>query len=387
MLYIFTLIICFILLVWYDLLGKTKYKLNWYNTLLLWFIIVSGFQFQVGVDIPLYMDEYANFNVSDFEFIDLFTGEEDRRQPGWILLIYLCRLINANFFVFKLISAIFLNVSIFSFFKRESNNIFICIFLYALLGYLVLNFNIMRQAYALGFALYGYSYLKRDNYIKYLLCLFGAFMFHNSAFLMLLPLLYKFLKYKKFYLYITIFIALIFVYIMSTIDFTELLINIFMSDSIDTNVATVGMNYMQNERLGVTDKVAIFSLARLFYVTVIIYYLIKTKDIQLSYMGFTYLAISIVASGFPIIWRFRIYFDMSFIMILAYFIKNINTHFRHIKGIITIVFISITIYLSTRDYLGYYPNSKFRYIDQYYPYHSIFNPIVEYDRLNYFNNY
>lgn len=36
------------------------------------------------------------------------------------------------------------------------------------------------------------------------------------------------------------------------------------------------------------------------------------------------------------------------------------------------------------DYLIPYEGSSMRYIDQYYPYHSVFDPIIEYKRLNYF---
>ena len=39
-------------------------------------------------------------------------------------------------------------------------------------------------------------------------------------------------------------------------------------------------------------------------------------------MGFAYLIINILVSIFPIIWRFRIYFDISYLIILAAFIKE-----------------------------------------------------------------
>ena len=181
MLYTFSLLFCLFIAIWYDILGQSKYKNTWYHILLFCFIAISALQFQVGTDIPHYMKEYKQFDVDNFKFSDLFEGGEDRRQPGWILLMYVCRFFTEEFVFFKIIQAMFLNIAVFSFFRRETKNVFLCIFLYALISYLVLNFNLLRQSFALGFTLYGYTYLRNKQIAKYLLCVFAAFMFHNSA--------------------------------------------------------------------------------------------------------------------------------------------------------------------------------------------------------------
>lgn len=105
----------------------------------------------------------------------------------------------------------------------------------------------------------------------------------------------------------------------------------------------------------------------------------------LAYMGFAYLAINILVSIFPIIWRFRIYFDISYLIILAAFIKDFEIpKLKCFSKWMSIVLICIISYFFLCDYLIPYEGSSMRYIDQYYPYHSVFDPIIEYKRLNYF---
>ena len=58
MIYILTLLAIFVCVVNYDILGNSKNKNVLYNILLIWFIAVSGFAYNVGADVPGYMYEY-----------------------------------------------------------------------------------------------------------------------------------------------------------------------------------------------------------------------------------------------------------------------------------------------------------------------------------------
>ena len=103
----------------YDVMEYPKGKWSWYYLLLFWFIIISGFQYMVGSDMPVYVDEYNNY----YDTLRFDVGSsvvEGKRQPGWVLLSCLCRMITHDFLLFKLIHAIFVNYAIFTFFKKES---------------------------------------------------------------------------------------------------------------------------------------------------------------------------------------------------------------------------------------------------------------------------
>lgn len=385
MIYLFVLLITLYLALKYDILGGRNNGYNkslYFNLLLIIYIGLSGFQFQVGTDVYNYMIEYESFDIASFNFSDLFEGGEERRQPGWLLLLFLCKSLSSNFFIFKLIHAIVINVAVFLFFKRESKYPFLCIFLYAMMGYLVINFNILRQSFALALVLYGYSYLNKNNYRQFILCAIGAFMFHSSAILILVFPLFKFLKYNKYVVGITLSILILSVYYLIQADLTGVIFEVFNSGLIDENVSSIGIGYMQSEKLGIRDDFAIFSLSRLFVFIVILYNLFKFKDMFGTYMSLAYLLILIITGFFPVLWRFRIYFDFSYILILAIFIKEFDL--RVARKYSSYVLIVVVAYLSLKDYLVPYEGSTMRYIDQYYPYHSIFDPVVEYKRIRYF---
>ena len=135
-----------------------------------------------------------------------------------------------------------------------------------------------------------------------------------------------------------------------------LFLDFFKSESVDSNISSIGLGYMQSEDLGIREEFAIFSLRRLCILIVLIYVLFKTKNMPLIYMGGAYLAINILTGIFPI----------------------------SCSKYMSVLFICVILYFFLRDYLTPYAGSSMRYIDQYYPYHSIFDPVVEYERQNYF---
>ena len=114
MIYLGSLALYLFLTIVYDILGYTKNKWHWYYLLLLWFTIVSGFQYMVGTDITEYIYEYNNFYNKELRFdVGNYEGE---RQPGWVLLCYFCKQITNDITLLKFIQATFVNVSIFLFF-------------------------------------------------------------------------------------------------------------------------------------------------------------------------------------------------------------------------------------------------------------------------------
>ena len=156
MIYIFTLVVLVVLIIRFDYkyVGEkrnnfdnhvlTRYDL-WYGVMLIWFICVSGFAYNVGSDITIYMREYNNFGgiwkVNTFSDILKF----DNRQPGWVLLNVICASISRNFVLLKLVIAIFVNWTVFRFLRRHTKYVFTGIFFYAVILYLSLNFNALKN--------------------------------------------------------------------------------------------------------------------------------------------------------------------------------------------------------------------------------------------------
>ena len=115
-------------------------------------------------------------------------------------------------------------------YKSEENLInYILVFLL-----LVFNstFNILRQSIAIFIILYSYHFLKEKNYLKYIIAVLIAQLFHSSAIMCLSFILIVFVSKSKYkYLY-TILFALGMVFAMSSIDSisTTFNFNSFVSD-------------------------------------------------------------------------------------------------------------------------------------------------------------
>lgn len=377
MIYIISLILCVFLAWMYDVMGYTRNKWHWYYLLLVWFIILSGFQYMVGTDIPLYMDEYNQL----YNELDFNIGEvESKRQPGWILLCYGCRQITDDFLLLKLVQAIFVNIAIFSFFKRESKYVFCCITLYALTSYLLINFNILRQSIALGFILYFISYYKQRRYVLSVLLLFCAYMFHNSAIVAVAIPVFGLVKYNKKVLLGISVLAVFLIYIMLKIDMETMFDFIFEGEYLGEGMSEIGNSYSNSDRLGVQEaKVGIVKIFRLVAIFLVVFYYIKEKkDLFFGGLAFTYLIFLVLSFVMPILFRFGTYFEIPFYIILSSVIIEFPLgRLYQIRRVFYIFAFLLYSYFPYKEYTMRYSGSPYRYIDQYYPYHSILNPEVE----------
>ena len=392
MVYILSIFFCVVLSIIYDIKGARSNKHFWYNLLLLWFILVSGLQYYVGIDIFEYVRAYKNFNPGTFHFSDFDYYMNNQKQPGWIMLTYLCKMITDDFIIIKIIQAVFINVAFFSFFKRETKYIFLCVLIYALLSYLVLNFNVYRHSIALGFALYGFSCLRRKEFLKYYVFVLLAWLFHNSALILLVFPLFHFIKYNRWTLIILIVFFLSILGFFNSDNLTNLLFTIIEKGYIGEDLSTLGSKYMSSERQGAHDTFAVFSIRRLLIMIVLVYYIYRKKDLFIGSFGLFYLFFCILAGFMQALWRFRLYVDPFYYIILSTVIVELPQHLTKTrirlkqKTLAYALALCLLLYLPIRDYLASMPNSKWRGIDQYYPYHSIFDPVIDREQKNYFEN-
>lgn len=365
-------------LVWkYDFQGDTRNKNFWYRGLLVWFIALSGFQYCVGVDIPRYMEEFQSLS-KQFN-VDVISNMTDgsKRQPGWLFLSWVCRLFTDNFLFFKIVQAVFFNVAVFSFFKRESKYVFLCVFFYAVSDYLVINFNVLRQGFSIAFGLYAISYLKNRQYIKYALCVLLAYMFHNSALALLISLIVPFMKFNKATLWISLGTFAIVFFVLRGSAMDTILYELTSNSAIEGDSVDMLVGYMDSEKLGVRQgaKITIRFIIALF---VVVYCVVKRKDSFWGSFGLLYLLFLLITTMMPILWRFRLYFDFPYYIMLASFVSETPLQrfqsFRHVFYIVAII---LFMYFPIKHYFKMNADNRHRYIDQYYPYHSVFDPKLE----------
>lgn len=388
MFYALSLVIFFFFAYYHDLRGVKKNRDRNYTLLLLYLIGVSGFQYMVGTDIYYYVLDYEKLDWESFQFMDLFSSMEERRQPGWMLLMYGCRTITSDFFLPKMILAIFFNIAVLGFFKKESKAPFLCVFVYVLMGFLVLNFNVLRQSVAIGFSLYALSALKRNMMKKFLFFVFLSFMFHNSAVVLLGFVLFKYIRYNKTTLYFLSVCFIVILFALTRLDLFSLTYSLIDSGFMGDSMTKQGLGYMQSDWLGVRDAFAIFSLQRLFDLLLVVYYIYKTKDLYWGVCGLCFILIGVISGFMPILWRFRQYMDFGFYIVAAgaiyQIVRDHSLLKRGISNFITVVVLLLLVAFPIREYLTPYDGSKYRYIDQYYPYNTIFFPSYDKDKMNYF---
>lgn len=376
MIYILTLIVC-IFLVWkYDWRGESRNKNQWFYGLLIWYILLSAFQYYVGSDMPLYIEKYAYFNesLSLNSFVD---NAGERVQPGWLLLTWFCKLFTDDFLLMKIIQATFFNIAVFQFFKRESKYVFLCIFFFSVTDYLVCNFNVLRQSFAIAFGLYAVSFLKNEKYWKYALFVFLAFMFHNSAVLLLTLPVIKFFKPNKYTIPIALGLIVVIIYALFNINMESLAYEIVGSGMMGDSGSDMAMIYLNDDKLGAREG-AKFTFHALIVFVVVCYYIIKRRDFFWGGFGVAYLLVLMLTTMMPILWRYRLFFDFPYYVMLAQLIVEFPLKgFKQIKYVFYIGAMIVFMYFPMKDYFYKAPYEKHRYIDQYYPYHSIFDPKME----------
>lgn len=387
MIYIITLLVCVFCSLHFDVNGRTHNKELSYRLLLIWFIAVSGLQYMVGSDTPVYMDNYKFLDTASISWKNI-VDYGVRYQPGWMLLNYICRFITENFVLLKITIAVFLNVAVFSFFKKNTKYIFTAVLLYAAMDYLVLNFNVLRQSLAVGFSLYAISAIKESKWKSFFILTFMAYMFHDSALLLLSFPLIKFFKPNKYSITCVLVLFFGLIFYLTRVDLNSIMLDVLDSGYMNEDIAQVGQNYFYNDRLGGRDGFAIFSLTRLILLIAIGYYIIYYKETFMGIFGISYILIVIITGFMPILWRYRLYVDFPFIIMMSRVIVELPSRkiLSRNRLVAYLIIYSLSIFIFTKDLFSKPPGEKYAAIDQYYPYHSIFNPKINSDQMNYFQS-
>ena len=111
------------------------------------------------------------------------------------------------------------------------------------------------------------------------------------------------------------------------------------------DLSSLGSTYMSSQRQGANDSFSIFSLKRLLILFVVVYYIIRKKDLFVGSFGVTYLLISILAGFMQGLWRFRLYVDPFYYIILATIIVELPQKiFKQKLLVYTMVFMLFRLY-------------------------------------------
>lgn len=385
------------LIVTYDFRGKqhTKEYNRIFNIVLFWFIAVSGFAYNVGSDIPIYMQWYEDVSWDNIKTISDLYDYENHLMPGWNLLMLLCKSVSDNFVLPKMVIAIFCNWVIFRFIKLHSAYPLVSVLFYGVSLYLNMNFNALRQMIAVSIFLLSYDYLLNRKLIKYYLMVLIAYMFHSSALICLLfPLLNLFKLSRKTVLVSTVGIILISIVILlsdfkNVINTFILLSANYLSSDIN-ELAEMYLNDVTGHGLNFNGILLIaFSLV-MVGIIIIASYNDNKQDNMIYKISLVYcLFYSLNFSIGVVFSRLIQYVELFYICLLPLGVMQISRILVRNKSA-KLMAIIILIILANRPINNFFrvnPQYDYPLIVQYHPYYSIFNPQIDPLRNTLFGSY
>lgn len=135
----------------------------------------------IGTDLPTYKEGF-------FEFVagsDRLTSRT--WEVGYVLINKLVMFVSGNFnMLMVLCTLITLGFVVYNIYQISPGPCF-GLFLYISLGYYYASFNMLRQSLAIAISLFAYKYLLKRVFVKYMIIILFASIFHYSA-LILIPL-------------------------------------------------------------------------------------------------------------------------------------------------------------------------------------------------------
>lgn len=167
-------------------------------------LLASIRKYTVGVDTQQFYRAFSKINIDK-----TWNFRNFRYEPGFY---YFCKIVGrfvSNAQVLIILTSVFINASVYRFIKNNSKDYFLSTILYLLAFCYFSNMNIMRQAIAVAILLYGFEFLKEKKYIKYIITILIASMFHTVAFACSLLLFFYMLPNKKAVYFIEVLIAIL----------------------------------------------------------------------------------------------------------------------------------------------------------------------------------
>lgn len=376
------LIILLFCIIQYDINRVKEYREFHIRLVLLIFVLVSGFAYRLGGDGINYGNEYVQYgNITDISFSYLmgFQG----RMPGWVMLCTLCKSITSDYWLFKLVHAILLNLSYVLVVKRNTRYSFTALLFYFVLIYFNQNFQLLRESLAISFFFFALPSYYRGEWLKYYIYVIIAISFHEGAvFLLLLPLL-KILGINKYSICLYLLSGILFISHASSI------LEMLMGVQLDGEVQGKIFHYTKQMDSQYDFSYWGNSVLNIFFPLLILYYYYKKKiEIVYLYPAIAGIFVYLVSLVVPIAYRLSNYFLIFNYMLIIDFIIKLISQMKlgsSLRLSISFLFISSFILFKARMYLLNYGETNIPSYVQYYPYASVFEKYEDPTRERLYN--
>lgn len=295
---------------------KRKFSIQLSFLLFVLYFIAMGFRgLNVGVDTYSYYNIYNH--VIRYNIIEIISGEADRMEVGYLLLMKICSWIVKSYFFFQIVVAgiyCFISYKIVIFSKMP---ILACIILLGT-GELLLAFNITRQMLAAALFCYGFIEMSQGHYKKTILLYIISLTLHTTAIFAVVCSAVWFLRRNKLIMFFSPVLALG----LTAISTTLLLIfsNLY---------GEIYNNYLDNHKAIQTAGLVIVLWIIEFLISC---YIIWNKKFTLrekvmSIMPLLYVAFNIIGLKFNYAERMGVYFLPFLPLSFCFFTEHISSRF------------------------------------------------------------
>lgn len=206
----------------------------------------------IGNDTANYLRIYTIIQKGNF-----IEGWEERFEPGYLILNRLL----ASFFqeqqIILLVTSIIIYGGFLYFIVKFSSNVWLSVFLFITLGYFGQSLNTIRLCIAYSILLFSYSFLRKKQFITFVIIVLLATMFHRTAIIFLLAYFVQNIKLNKWIFGIwVIFTATVTIYMQV---FLDILFKIY-----PTFQYYIGTNYVSSGKLASILYLLIWLLVLIF---------------------------------------------------------------------------------------------------------------------------
>lgn len=148
---------------------------------LLMFVMVAFRHDRIGNDTSNYIEIYYRLTKMQYQSLNAIGNE-----PLFAVFCKLCNYVSSNYRFFLAASAAIPLWGIGRFYCRESEDASLTMVLFVISSVFVLCFSGIRQSIAIGIGMMAFTFVRKKQFWRFLICVILAMGFHNSAALLLL---------------------------------------------------------------------------------------------------------------------------------------------------------------------------------------------------------
>lgn len=339
-------------------------------------ILLTGFSYGLGGDKFVYLYEFENYpntfsETGDFIWLQFMLSGQ---MPMWTLVNLTCKVVFNSFYAVQLLQSAAINIAVCYIVSKYTHRYFLFLLVYFFsLQYFIFNTEVMREGFAMSFALIGmHGYMSNKKWL-YVIMLPLALSFHISSAIILLFPLSRF-KVSWNSLIIAFLVAFI-IWLLSDIVLGKVMTSVL--GGLGAIVQKVLIYSIQASTIFGFLRSAI---TYLIFPFIIMYTIVLTEeseeDKKCKEQMFAFMIVlAILASAFAGFVRLYNYCRIFYLIMLTDFIYKLFSTKKHL--IIRTGTLLGTVFLILLSYLTYYKTTNKYYYDFFYPYTCILDETNE----------